>query len=433
MNSAAELRTSRPLRFVMVTTFYPPFSFGGDGEYVRNLAHALARRGHSVDIVHDSDAHRQSFGGADPLPAAEVPGVVVHTLRSAAPALSCLATYELGRPLVHGAQIRNILASGFDVIHFHNVSLVGGPHLLSYGTGVKLYTAHEHWLVCPMHILWRHDRELCTGRECVRCSLAHKRPPQIWRAGDLLARQARHIDAFIALSQFSADKHAEFGFSQPMTVMPSFLPDLPAHPAAPVVPQPGQRPYVLFVGRLERIKGLQDVIPAFDETMPADLLIAGTGSYETTLRRLAAASPNVRFLGWCDPPQLTSLYRGARALIVPSKCYEVFPLVVLEAFQHGVPIIARRLGPHPEIVERSQGGLLFDDTAEFADAVRSLVSDGALRDTMGRAAQAAFQANWSESVALATYFDLIRAIAVRRGLDQTASAFSAPERSHHIG
>src|SRR4030095_7550903 len=114
----------------------------------------------------------------------------------------------------------------FDVVNFHNVSLVGGPGLLRYGSGIKLYMAHEHWLVCPTHVLWRHNRELCTGRQCFRCSLRHRRPPQFWRYSSLLERKIRHIDAFISPSQFSADKHREFGFPKPLEVIPYFLPDL---------------------------------------------------------------------------------------------------------------------------------------------------------------------------------------------------------------
>lgn len=408
----------------MVTTFYPPFSFGGDGHYVRRLAHALARRGHAVEVIHDADAYRLLSGGADPEATTEPPGVTVHTLRSALPALSCLATQQLGRPLVHGRRIRNILSRGFDVIHFHNISLVGGPGVLPLGTGVKLYTAHEHWLVCPMHTLWRHDREVCTGRECLRCAFAHRRPPQLWRAGGLLERQARHVDAFIALSRFSADKHAEFGFTRPMTVMPSFLPDAEAEDTPP--PPAGDRPYLLFVGRLERIKGLQDVIPVFDASTPADLWIVGAGAYEAELRALAGARPNVRFLGHQPSDRLRALYRGARALITPSVCYEVFPLVILEAFQQGVPIIARRLGPYPEIVEASGAGLLFTDRTELDAAVRRLASDTAGRDAMGDAARRAFDANWSETVALTAYFDLIRSVAARRRLQALSDAFPAP-------
>ena len=211
----------RPLRIAMVTTFYPPYNFGGDGQYVRRLAHALVRRGHKVDVIHDADAYRL-LGGEEKEALAEPKGITVHSLRSGAPALSCLATQQLGRPLVHGSRIRKILGDGFDVVHFHNISLVGGPGILSYGEGIKLYTAHEYWLVCPMHNLWRHNRELCSGRQCWRCALAHKRPPQLWRTGHLLTDEADHIDAFIALSRFSAEKHAEFGFAPPMIVSVSY-------------------------------------------------------------------------------------------------------------------------------------------------------------------------------------------------------------------
>ena len=47
---------------------------------------------------------------------------------------------------------------GFDVINFHNISLVGGPGILEMGQALKLYMAHEHWLICPSHVLWRHQR-----------------------------------------------------------------------------------------------------------------------------------------------------------------------------------------------------------------------------------------------------------------------------------
>jgi hypothetical protein len=48
----------RPLRFAMVTTFYPPFNFGGDGIAVQRLSRALVQRGHEVTVIHDVDAYR---------------------------------------------------------------------------------------------------------------------------------------------------------------------------------------------------------------------------------------------------------------------------------------------------------------------------------------------------------------------------------------
>ena len=251
-------------------------------------------------------------------------------------------------------------AQGFDVIHFHNISLVGGPGILAYGDGVKLYTAHEHWLVCPSHVLWRHQREVCTGRQCLRCVLRHKRPPQLWRSTGLLERKARHVDAFCAPSQFCADKHEEFGFPREMSVLPNFLPDLESTPPVRDESGNGERPFFLFVGRLEHIKGLQDVIPLFRSDGPTDLCVAGTGGYEPHLRELAQGSARVKFLGHQNQEQLRTLYRRARAVVLPSICYEVFPMVILESFRESTPVIARRLGPYPEIVDQSQGGFLFE-------------------------------------------------------------------------
>jgi glycosyltransferase involved in cell wall biosynthesis len=405
---------SRPLRFAMLTTFYPPHHFGGDGTYVRGLAHALARRGHHVTVVYDCDAYRLA-GGVEKEPLEEPEGVVVHGLRSQNPVISCLATHQFGKPVVHGTQIAQILSQGFDVINFHNISLLGGPGILEYGDGLKIYTTHEHWLVCPSHILWRHNRELCTGKQCLRCVAFHGRPPQLWRSTGLLERNCKHIDAFATLSQSCADNHREFGFKYPMQVMAPFLPDEPsAAPLSPPASSPA-RPYYLFAGRLELIKGLQDVITAFEENSPMELWIAGEGNYESELKRLANGNNAIRFLGHQSQPHLKQLYQNARAVVMPSLCYEVFPMVVLEAFREGTPIIARARGPYPDIVRESEGGLLFETQTDLKAAMNRMAIDDELRQRLSRQALAAFERNWTESAGLDSYFAIIRQVAERRG------------------
>lgn len=401
---------SEPLRFAMVTTFYPPYHFGGDGTLIRTLTHALVRRGHQVDVIHDVDAYRMLNQGSEPLPLTEPEGVRVYPLQSRLGSISCLATQQLGRPLVHGREIRRILSQGYDVIHYHNVSLVGGPGILSYGQAIKLYTTHEHWLVCPTHILWRHQREPCDRRECLRCVVRHRRPPQLWRYTNYLQSQAKHVDAFLAPSQFSADKHREFGFRDEMSVLPNFLPDMEQDVADGIA----DPPFFLFVGRLELIKGLQDVIPLIDDDFPAELWIAGTGNDEQRLRELAVNRNRIRFLGQQSHEQLRRLYRQARAVITPSRCYEVFPMVVLEAFREGTPIIARDLGPYPEVISQSQGGLLFKDQEQLKTCLERLASDDQLRDTLGQAGRRAFLERWTETVVLERYLDLINQLSHER-------------------
>ena len=405
------------LRFAMVTTFYPPHNFGGDGIGIQRMSHALARRGHEVTVIYDANAYEALSNGNNPVAQAEPDGVRTVPLRSKYGVASLLLTQQTGRPVVHGKRIGELLDEGnFDVIHYNNISLVGGPGVLAKGRGLKVYEAHEHWLVCPSHVLWRHGREVCTGRECVRCTLRHGRPPQLWRYTGYLDRQLHHVDAFIAKSEFSRDKHREFGFPRPMEVIPYFLPEDAGGPTPQATDSPHERPYFLFVGRLEKIKGLDDVIPVFrDREDGADLLIAGDGEYAQTLKGIAGDSPRVKFLGRISPDELSRYYRHAKALVVPSVCFETFGIILIEAFRQGTPVIARRIGPFPEIVERSGGGMLFTEAAELHKALERLENEAGLRDALSRAGRSAFLRNWSEDAVVPQYLGLIRRIALQNG------------------
>jgi glycosyltransferase involved in cell wall biosynthesis len=221
------------------------------------------------------------------------------------------------------------------------------------------------------------------------------------------------VDTFIAMSEFSRDKHREFGFSRDMEVVNYFLPDTDGTHIAMDDASPHDRPYFLFVGRLEKIKGLDDVIPVFREYTGADLVIAGDGEYAATLKQLAAGNPRVRFLGRIAPDALDRYYRHAIALIVPSVCYETFGIILIESMRQGTPVLARRIGPFPEIVSRSEGGLLFDGPGELVDAMQRLQSDPESRDQMARQGRAAFLKYWSESAVIPQFLEVVRRAAER--------------------
>jgi len=397
------------LRFCMLTTFYPPYSFGGDAIGIQRFSRGLVNHGHSVSVIVDVDAYNVLSHGPEPELPPPGDGVEVIPLRTRMSRLSILLTQQTGRPVIQGKAIQRLLDQGnYDVIVYNNISLVGGPGLLSYGNALKLYLAHEHWLVCPSHVLWRHGRELCTGRQCLRCVLSYRRPPQLWRYTGLLERQQKHVDTFIAMSEFSRDKHREFGFSRDMEVINYFLPDTDGDHTAAASKPPHDRPYFLFVGRLEKIKGLDDVIPVFRDYTGADLVIAGDGEYTATLKRIAAGNPRIRFLGRVAPEQLDLYYRHAIALVVPSVCYETFGIILIESMRQGTPVLARRIGPFPEIVARSGGGLLFDGPADLVDAMQCFQSDPALRERTANQGRAAFLKYWSESAVIPRFLEVVR-------------------------
>lgn len=400
----------RPLRFCMVTTFYPPYSFGGDAIFVEHLSRALVARGHAVDVVHNVEAHRVLGGRAD-APSPPLEGLTVHSLRSPLGALSPLLTHQLGRPVGFDRTIRRLLAQPFDVVHFHNASLMGAPRIFAYGRGVKLYTTHEAWLVCPTHTLFRFDRAPCQRRHCVTCSLVHRRPPQWWRYTGMLRRALPHLDAVISPSRSNIEIHRARGASIPFAHLPNFVP-AGAADGDSAAPAPVARPYFLYVGRLERLKGPQTLLPLFARFAEADLRIAGSGALEGELRRQAPAS-GVTFLGQQSPEALRRLYREAVAVIVPSLCYEVFPLVVLEALRDRTPVLVRNRGALSEIALESGGGWVWNDEQELAAQMRRLLGDTALRRQLGDAGHAFARANWSVERHLERYFELIAELAAR--------------------
>ena len=403
----------RPLRFCMITTFYPPYSFGGDAMFVHQLSNELATRGHRVDVIHCIDAYNL-LSNHKPRPLFnDHPNVTVHGLKSWAGFFSPLATQQIGAPLFKSSRIKQILAKGFDVIHYHNASLIGGPKLLEYGEAIKLYTMHEYWLICPTHMLLKFNRKPCTERHCLVCTLTHRRPPQWWRYTGLLQAAAKHVDAFIAPSRFSKQVH-EAGLRIPAVYLPNFIPSSDIASCATSVPSKSE-PYFLFVGRLEKLKGVQTLIPLFRRYQKAQLWIAGTGNYERELRNLAQESPNIRFFGYRSQRELQILYRQAIAVIVPSLYYEVFPLVTIEAFRQKTPILVRNLGGLPEIVSDSGGGFVYSSEEELESAIDQLVTSPSLQRDLGLRGYEAYKQNWTAEAHLLRYFGLIREIAEARG------------------
>lgn len=400
----------------MITTFYPPYNFGGDGIYIYRLSNELARRGHLVDVIHCVDSYFLLQGTPPKGDYPNHPNVRVYGLKSRAGFLSCLLTQQTGRPVLKSKKIRQMLEeNGYDIIHYHNMSLIG-ISALQYGKAIKLYTTHEHWLVCAMHVLWKFGREVCVQRSCFKCQLIGKRPPQFWRYTKLLERVLPNIDAFISPSRFTLQKHLELGPKIPITHIPYFLPRTEKEEQKPPGKDsiPTDRPFFLFVGRLEKIKGLQNLIPVFKKYPEYTLLVAGSGEYETQLRELSSGVQNIKFLGRLSFARLQDLYREAIAVIVPSICYEVFGIIIIESFAMKTPVIVNNLGALPEVVDDSGGGVVYNNEEELIAAMKQLSSDPALRNELGNKGYQAYLKYWTEESHMEQYFQLIEEVQEKR-------------------
>jgi glycosyltransferase involved in cell wall biosynthesis len=270
-----------------------------------------------------------------------------------------------------------------DVVHCHNLFPMLSPSVLaSAGDVPVVVTLHSYRMMCLSAVLVRDGRvcEDCVGRTpwpgvvhgCYRGS----RGASAALAGSLaLHRRLRTFDRvrlFLAVSPFVARKHVQAGLDPSrIRVKPNF-----SWPA-PVRRGPGR--HFLFLGRLSPEKGvnvLLDAWRALGERRPAPrLVIAGDGPAGPGLR--AAAPPGVEFVGTVRPQEVPALVGEARALLLPSVCYEGEPRSVLEAFAAGVPVLASRTGGLPALVDEDACGLLAPpgDVPAWTAAVERLCDD----------------------------------------------------------
>ena len=265
-------------------------------------------------------------------------------------------------------------------------------------------------------LIWKFNRKVCDRRRCFSCTLAGKRPPQLWRYTGLLEKVLKKADIFISPSRFSKRKHHELGLDIPITHIPYFLPEPKKningeHYRNSPLNYP---PNFLFVGRLEKIKGLQYLIPLFKKHHEFLLLIAGEGGYGEVLRALAGDSPNIEFLGRLDYKRLQQLYSRATAVIVPSICYEVSPVIIYESFASKTPVIANNLGGMPEMIRDSGGGFIYNNEDELLGAIKKLAGDPNLREELGKRGYQAYLKYWTEDRHMEKYFNLIKTLQKKR-------------------
>lgn len=295
------------------------------------------------------------------------------------------------------------------IVHFHNTFPLISPsaYYACAEAGVPVVqTLHNYRLVCPGATLLRDGSvcELCLGRKvswpgvihgCYRGSraataavtamLATHRAMRTWQT---------KVDLYIALSEFARRKFIEGGLPpECVVVKPNFVHSDPGSKS-------GRGEYALFVGRLSPEKGLAVLLEAWAKiSNPVPLRIVGSGP---SFERVGECIPQnrgawVTMVGRLSPAEVLSTMRSARFVVAPSICYENFPLVVIEAYACGVPVIASRLGAMAEIVHDGRTGLHFtaSDPDDLAAKVEWAWNHPEEMETMGRAARAEYEAKYT--------------------------------------
>jgi glycosyltransferase involved in cell wall biosynthesis len=316
-----------------------------------------------------------------------------------------------------------------DVVHVHNTFPLISPAIFSaIGAGAaRVLTLHNYRLFCPAGIPMR------DGQVCTACLDAHSTWPAMrygcYRGSrfataplafsvELRRRMKtwlRQVDAFIVLSEFQRQRMAGAGLPvAKMHVKPNFYPGFP-----PLTPWPVRAPCVVFAGRLTAEKGVTTLLRAWRlwGTDAPELRLIGDGELRAVLENLARDLP-VRFLGQIPGAEAQKQIAGARLLVLPSECFEGFPMVVREAFAFGTPVAVSDIGPLPDIVRDGISGVVFvpGNADSLLCAVRALWDSPAVLARLGQGARQEFETKYTEDVNYATLMAIYQqAIKVSRG------------------
>jgi glycosyltransferase involved in cell wall biosynthesis len=376
------------VKILLVHNFYGSSAPSGENQVFLVEKAMLEKHGHDVQTFtrHSDEIRKQGVWG---------------TIKGA------LATPW--NPWMARAIRRKVEAFRPDIVHVHNSFPLISPSIFhAIGSRAKrVLTLHNYRLVCPAAIPLR------SGKVCTECMDQQSASPSLkygcYRGSrlatfPLAANVALHrwlgtwthqVDTFIALSEFQKARMASSGIPiDKIHVKPNFYAGNPM-----VMPWKERSNSVVFVGRLSREKGIETLVRtwrAWGDSAP-ELNIVGDGPLRNKLQSMARDLP-ILFLGQLSPDSAQKQIARSRLLILPSECFEGFPIVIPEAFAFGTPVGTSDLGPLPFIIRDGENGVVFpakDDSA-LLGVVRAVWSDQVRLARQGMQARFDFEKLYAE-------------------------------------
>lgn len=268
-----------------------------------------------------------------------------------------------------------------DIVHVHNLFPLLTPSIYDscHEMGIPVVqTLHNFRFICSSALFMRN------GKVCETCVTGTPYQALVYRCyrnsylGSLaVARMINFhrkkgtwknkVECFIALTEFAKNKFIQAGFpADKIVTKPNFTSFKP-------VTSDGSSGYALFVGRISQEKGIKVLLDAwklFASGVP--LKIVGDGPLASLVAEEVDKLPAVEWLGLKSISDVRALMEKAFVLVLPSICYEGFPMTIVEAYSAGLPVIASDLGSMASIVENGKTGLHFraGDSLDLVNKVR---------------------------------------------------------------
>ncbi len=319
-----------------------------------------------------------------------------------------------------------------DVVHIHNLyPFISPPALFTCHKAEipVVMTVHNYRLMCPTGLFLRdgHPCEACLQHHSEWRCLWHNCEKSLLRslgyaARNTVARQwriyTRCVDYFCCLTNFQQRKLAEYGIdTEKLRVFPNYINI--SYPPAHEMGNTTQERFVGYVGRLSYEKGYDLLLEIARRHPEIPFRLAGTFREGNIICDL----PNVTLCGPLDKEHLSIFYQESAFIVIPSRCYEGFPMVLLEASIHKKPCIAPNQGAFPELIHKGEAatGLLFapGDIENLEQQVVKLWNNPEQIDLWGAKAYHNVTTYYNKAVINAQWFDFIESIAIRKHTQKT--------------
>jgi len=349
------------MRICLISNLYPPYARGGAERVVETEARALKALGHDVCVI-TAEPVRED-GSVEPRMTDEG-GVRVWRFHP----LNLFFYGEIGnhsapaRLLWHAWDARNPHAAKCvaailrrerpDVAHTHNLKGIGFsvPRVIR-ALGIRhVHTLHDVQLAVPSGLLLK-GKERGFGVDDPVSKMFAGAARRAFGSPDIVVSPSKFLLDFYRLRGFFPSSQAVF------------LPN-PAPHAAPAPHAPSVETRFLFLGQVEKHKGILLLIEAFrrlaKDRPKIRLDVVGAGAASEEAVRAAGKDLRIAFFGKKSPAKFAEMFAKADYAVVPSLCYENAPTVIVESFAFGVPVIAADIGGAAELVRHGENGLVFE-------------------------------------------------------------------------
>lgn len=293
-------------------------------------------------------------------------------------------------------EIKNVIGvEKPDIVHIHNLYPLISPAILPVikNMGIPIVmTVHNYRLLCPNGLFFSNGEicEKCTGvGKELNCIINNCEGSLFKSTGYALrnfwARTKKYyldnIDTFLCLSEFQKSRLVVNGFPvEKCEVLSNFY----NKEIKELDYDTTNRKHVAFVGRISPEKGIHLLLQAARKLPYIPFQLAGgmRNGYADKLN----IPKNVTLRGMLTSEELSNFYKNAYCLVLPSICYEGFPMVFPEAMAHKLPIVAPNMAGYPEIVEENKNGLLFEplNVKSLVETIDKLWNNNELSKRLGQ-------------------------------------------------